>query len=36
MWPRTRFVVEPYFWEQMVLDKYLKGKVKIAPGKGDV
>ena len=25
-----------YFWEQMVLDKYLKGKVKIAPGKGDV
>ena len=35
--PLMKAILESgYSWEQMVLDKYLKGKAKIAPGKGDV
>lgn len=35
--PLMKAILESgYSWEQMVLDKYLKGKAKIAPGKGEV
>lgn len=35
--PLMKAILESgYSWEEMVLDKYLKSKAKVAPGKGDV